>query len=323
MKTGLVIQGPLSSPGFGPFEFQSDGSFQKTWIEFDCKVNLHRILKQATQLFDFVTVSTWNDPEYLEFLEEIKNDYGVEVLALQADENLKHLDQLGIHKFHQIFTLNAGVKNLSRKGCDLVAKIRTDHFLDINLMHKEVLRHRHKNRYSLGVPNLNLFETDRLTDFYFVGNPQVIGDMCDAYVQGIHICDDTHKDYFLNFLCFLSGDEDFVRRIVYSSSKIERLYLLSKAWTIHFYPLNRKLFHDFYWRGRKVNHHVNGWIRWFFLFHSKSSSAHVKSLFNLSLIWLLVSLKKPFMRIVSKFVYMFYRRKALCSVVFLRYIGSK
>lgn len=107
MKTGLVIQGPLSSPGLGPFQFLPDGSFQKTWIEFDCKVNSLRILKDATQLFDFVTISTWDNPRYLDFLKDIKHKFGIEVLILKPDENLNQRDSRGIHKFHQIFTLNA------------------------------------------------------------------------------------------------------------------------------------------------------------------------------------------------------------------------
>jgi hypothetical protein len=200
---------------------------------------------------------------------------------------------------------------LEELGCDVVAKIRTDHSVNLKLLSKQVKQHRGKSRKSLGVPNINLFELDRLTDFYFVGSSDVIRDLCDYYMSHEEFCADTHRDYFLNFLTFLSTDRVLVEKIQNSESQLVGDYYCIFAWTHYFYPLRAALFKNFYWRGRLVNHRLNGWIRWFYTLHSTHNSfPRLKFLLNLISILLFREMKRPTIRLSSAILFRFYRFKA-------------
>ncbi len=312
MKKGLIIQGPLFSPGFGPYEFKADGSFDKSWIDYDCAKNVQNTIEVAKKYFDHIVISTWRDDDYTNFLTSLGTHERVEIVLLDENARLSELNRLGVHKYHQIVTLRAGASKLEELGCDVVAKIRTDHAVNLELLSRQVKQHRGKNRKSLGVPNINLFELDRLTDFYFVGNSDVIRDLCDYYISHEEFCADTHKDYFLNFLTFLSKDKVLVEKIQNSESRLIRDYYCIFVWTHFFYPLSAALFKDFSWRGRLVNHRLNGWIRWFYTFHSSHNYfSRLKFLLNLISILLVREMKKPTIRFSSAILFRFYRLKAL------------
>jgi hypothetical protein len=311
MKKGLVIQGPLFSPGFGPYEFSKSGSFEKSWIEFDCKENILLTIQDALKYFDFIVLTTWKNTDYQEFIDSLSRIQKVHVVAIHESEGLKKLGMQGIHKYHQIATLQAGLQKLVELGCDLSAKVRTDHKIDIAELAQEVDDHQFKNVFSLGVPNLNLYELDRLTDFYFVGRSQVMYDLCTNYLVQKEYCLDTHKDYFLSFLNFLSKNETLVSRINQRDSSFRSDVLAISVWTTFFYPLSPKLFKNFYWRGKKVNHRLNSWIRWFHVFHSSAGrSSGLKFFMNLSFIFIVRLIKRRTIKLFSFFTYRFYRFKA-------------
>lgn len=315
MGKGLIIQGPLFSPGYGPYEFQSDGSFKKSWIDFDCKDNLLRTIESAKMLFDYVVLATWHDPKYADFIESISKYPYVHIIELEESPKLMKLSQSGVHKYHQVQTLRVGAAKLEELGCEVVAKIRTDHSLDLGLLSKEVERHRFRNENSLGVPNINLFELDRLTDFFFVGRPDIIKGMCDFYLNSPETCVDTHRDYFLGFLHFLSKDADLIKIIRDSESIWERDSKCVFAWTNYYYPLHSGMFRNFYWRGRGINHRLNGWIRWFYALHASQPKLHnFKFRLNLFLIIFVRQLKKPTIKYSSAVLFRIYRRKALKSL---------
>lgn len=314
MKEGLIIQGPLFSPGFGPYEFQSDGSFRKSWIDFDCKENVLSTIESAKNHFDHIVLVTWYNAEYSDYIKSLKNYPQVEVIELQESAILSKLDKSSVHKYHQVETLRAGSARLEELGCDVMAKVRTDHSLNLDLLSKQVHLHRRRNVKSLGVPNINLFELDRLTDFYFVGRPEVIRGMCDFYLNSPEICADTHKDYFLSFLHFLSEDVELIKSIQYSDSILKRDFYCISAWTQYYYPLPSGMFKNFYWRGRGVSYRLNGWIRWFSAFHEvRKGSRSLKLKLNLFSILIVRQLKRPTIKFTSAILFRIYRRKALRS----------
>ena len=311
IKTGLIIQGPLYSPGYGPYEFKPDGSFEKSWIEFDCKQNLLETIQSAKMLFDHIVLATWHDPKYADFINSLAKYPHVHVIELKESPELVKLSQSGVHKYHQVETLRTGAAKSEELGCDVVAKIRTDHSVNLGLLSRQVKRHRLHNENSLGVPNINLFELDRLTDFFFVGRPEVIKGMCDFYLSSPETSVDTHRDYFLGFLHFLSKDEDLIQIIRDSESILKRDIKCVFAWTNYYYPLRSGMFRNFYWRGRGVNHRLNGWIRWFYAFHaSRPDFLSIKFGLNLILILLVRQLKKPTIKYTSAVLFRVYRRKA-------------
>ena len=316
MGKGLIIQGPLFSPGYGPYEFQFDGSFKKSWIDFDCKQNLLRTIESAKMLFDYVVLATWHDPKYADFIESIGKYPYVHIIELEESPELMKLSQSGVHKYHQVQTLRVGAAKLEELGCEAVAKIRTDHSLDLGLLSKQVEQHRFRKENSLGVPNINLFELDRLTDFFFVGRPDIIKGMCDFYLNSPETCADTHRDYFLGFLHFLSKDADLIKIIRDSESIWERDSKCVFAWTNYYYPLRSGMFRNFYWRGRGINHRLNGWIRWFYALHASQPKLHnLKFRLNLFLIIFVRQLKKPTIKYSSAVLFRIYRRKALRSML--------
>jgi hypothetical protein len=311
MRKGLIIQGPLFSPGYGPYEFQLGGKFDKSWIDFDCKQNIISIIEAADNLFDQIVLATWHNEGYSEFIKSLEKYRNVTVVSLQESEFFSKLNKDGIHKYHQIETLRAGAAKLEELECEFVAKIRTDHFLDINLMAKQVTMHQRRNPRSLGVPNINLFELDRLTDFYFVGRSDVIQSMCESYLNQPEYCKDTHKDYYLSFLLSLSNDQYLVNKIHNSENKFIRDFFCIMAWSSYFYPLNPNFFKNFLWRGRRINHNLNGWIRWFFSFHqSRTNSHNLKFVLNLILILSARTIKKPTIKFSSALLFRFYRWRA-------------
>lgn len=314
MKKGLIIQGPLYSPGYGPYEFQPDGTFQKLWINFDSKINVLETIELAEGLFDHIVVATWQNDDYIDFIKSLEGYSRVRVIELREDMRLLELRQKGVHKYHQVKTLGAGAGILEELGCDVVAKIRTDHSVNLKLLSQDVELHRRRNDRSLGVPNINLFELDRLTDFYFVGRSNVIREMCEYYSNNPETCADTHRDYFLNFLQCLSRDKNLIKCIQDADNSYKRDFHSIAAWTNYFYPLRPAMFKNFYWRGRTINHRLNGWIRWFHSFHKHDTTSHnLKFVLNLILILTIRELKRPTIRFSSAMLFRLYRRKALRS----------
>ena len=185
-----------------------------------------------------------------------------------------------------------------------MAKIRTDQHVNLPLLHKLAKDHSRRNPRSLGVPNVNLFEIDRLTDFYFLGDCQLVANLCEYYMGSPQLFDDTHKDYFYKFSHFLMGREFLPPNSHMKLFNFRQEINNIAIWTEAFYPLDSRLFDDFYWRGRKVNNKLNGWVRWFFVLHSKSSSKiFFRTFGNIIQISIVRSVKRPFIKVFSALAY--------------------
>jgi len=201
----------------------------------------------------------------------------------------------------------AGAKKLRDLGCDILAKVRTTHGINIKVLFDEVQNHTNRNRRSIGVSYLNLFEHDRLVDYHFIGDTDVIESLCKSYLSTPELFQGVHEDYYYKFANFLSEGKNLNK----SFNFLDRLscYIrIYSHWTQFFYPLNRRLLKNFYWRGVKVNSNLNFWIFWSFLFHAKNShSLWIKTLGNLVLITLAKSLMRLFIRLYSFFSYKYYR----------------
>jgi hypothetical protein len=311
VKTGLIIQGPILSRGYGPNEFHSDGSYKKTWIDYDSRGNVEQIIGIASGFFDVIIIVAWKKQGYTDFLDSVRVAGKIEVLELEENDFLISQMKVGTSKYHQIFTTYNGATKLHDFKCDVIAKIRTDHNMDIQLLHSEVLSHIKRNPRSIGVPNLNIYQLDRLPDFYIVGYTNLIIELCDEYMTSPEIFSDTHKDFFYKFASILSGQQNLNSEANNRWEKFEKFMRITAVWSEVFYPLDKKLFWTYFWRGRRVNHHLNQWIRWFFLLHSKTSLGRViKVPANALIIFSIRGLKKPFNRFTSGIVYRKYRRLA-------------
>ncbi len=317
MSVGLIIQGPILSPGYGPYEFDKEGIYKKSWINFDSRANIKTLVEKAQNLFDYIVICTWVDKTKTY---DISNIYSSEldkehqlkgfqskrkkakIIYLELQENILLVEnrQKSNHKYHQITLTGAGASMLMTLGCQTLAKIRTDQNLDIRLLHEEVVNHKKRNSKAIGSPYLNLFQLDRLTDFYFVGSTKVVKEVCDSYLNNSELFEDTHKDYFYQFLGTLLPKKK--KSIKYHGIRNHVQNVAS--WTNIFYPLDRALYKNFYWRGQRVNYKLNGWVRWFFLFHSKSKySLGYKCILNLFIIFWMQLYYRITKRIFSVYLY--------------------
>ena len=268
MKTGLVIQGPVFSPGFGPYKWTTNGVFKKEYIPFDSSENILQLVKVASPIFDEIIVVTWSS----EYSSNVKRELmSTNITFLECNEelflsemsHLGHNIKSGNHKYHQIYTINLGTKELIKRNCQVMAKIRTDHFLDVNALQKAVKKQAERDFSYFGAPYLNLFELDRLTDFYFISHCHTMKELTQAYLCDSQINEDTHYDYFYKFTKYLvsndnRNDNSFIR------NQLSKRFFTYFVWTSYLYPIDLKVFKSLTWRGLKVNHRLNYWIRLFY-----------------------------------------------------------
>lgn len=308
MKTGLIIAGPILSPGYTPHFFDKNGNYQKSWVDYDSSPNILNLVNQASDLFDHIVLVIWKTSDYSEFLTKLRSTTKVEIVELSENAFLNNeLINKGRSKYHQIETMRAGAKKLGELRCDLLARVRTTQEMNIEILFKEVLNHKKRNQKSIGVSYMNLFEGERLVDYNFVGYTDVIESLCESYLQSPELFDGVHEDYFWKFAMFLSGNVKLNETDKLLVQLRNHIRIVSN-WTQVFYPLDRRLLKNFYWRGIKVNSNLNFWIYWSFLFHAKKShSLRTKTFGNLVLIMLAQFLIRPLIRLYSFFAYKFYR----------------
>lgn len=307
VKTGLIIAGPILSPGYTPPFFDKNGNYQKTWVDYDSTENILNLVDDASDLFDHVILVIWKAEVYSDFLSKLHKKTKVDIVEMTESSFLIEQRVQGRSKYHQIECMQAGAKKLGELGCGVLAKVRTTHGIDIEILFKEVLNHKNRNPKSIGVSYMNLFEIHRLADYIFVGNTDVIEFLCESYLTTPELFQGVHEDYYWKFAKFLSGNvklnEDYKLLV-----RLRNHIRIISDWTQVFYPLDRRLLKNFYWRGVKVNINLNFWIFWSFLFHAKNSrNLRTKTLGNLVLVTLAQFLIRPLIRLYSFFAYKFYR----------------
>jgi len=309
MKTGLIIQGPILSPGYGPYEFDGAGNYVKSWIEYDATIDIAESVSEASMLFDYIVVSTWNSEHATRLLSKLEGNEKVIVVWNSEDSFLTDKRKSGTHKYHQIFSLLTGIRALRDLECDVFVKLRTDQRLDMSNLYKAATQHSKKNPTSLGVPYMNLFEIDRLADFYWVGNTKIMERLCVSYLETPEIYVDGHMDYFYKFSKVLKGD-NLSKDIPLNSAGISRVlpecYVI---WTTLFYPLPKNLFGESWWRGKKINASLNSWIRWHKLINCPNSDrAVIGTLGNIVVIKFTRLVKRPFIPLSSAIKFKIFRK---------------
>ena len=299
---GLVIQGPIFSPGYGPYEFDHDGNYLKSWIEYDATEDIIETVREASMVFDHIVVSTWSSEHTSKLVLQLQSNNKVIVVSNSENAFLAEKRSSGTNKYHQIFSLLAGIRILRSFECDISVKCRTDQRLDISKLYKSAVLHSKKSSTSLGVPYMNLFEIDRLADFYWIGETKTMETLCSSYLETPEIYGDSHKDYFYKFSKFLS--EDF-------GVKPSRLRILPESyriWTSFFYPLQKSLYSGSSWRGKRINSSLNSWIRWNKLIYSSNSdSAVFATIGNIVLIESIKIFKRPIIKFTSAIKFRIFR----------------
>lgn len=157
---------------------------------------------------------------------------------------LVHNIKNGNRKYHQIYTIDLGTEELIKCDCQVIAKIRTDYFLDVNALHKAVKNKHHEI--------FTLFLTATMKD------------LTKAYLSDSQINEDTHYDYFYKFTKYLvSNDNKNDNSII--RNQLSKRFFTYFVWTSYLYPIDLEVFKSLSWRGLKVNHRLNYWVRLFYI----------------------------------------------------------
>jgi hypothetical protein len=239
---------------------------------------------------------------------KLQSNSKVTVVINSEDTFLIDKRKSGTHKYHQVFSLLTGIRVLRNLECDVIVKSRTDQRLDMSRLHKAATQHLSKNLASLGVPYMNLFEIDRLADFYWVGETKTMERLCSSYLETPEIFSDGHKDYYYKFSkIFLQNNPEFDsgRNSTQGILKLPESHLL---WTAAFYPLRKSIFRGSRWRGKRINSTLNSWIRWHSLINcSNSNHIVIGTISNIVVIKIVKVIKRPFIRIFSALLYRIFR----------------
>jgi hypothetical protein len=59
VKSGLIIQGPILSPGVGPLTRISGSKMTRPTIDFDSTKNVLNLVESSVKIFDEVLLITW------------------------------------------------------------------------------------------------------------------------------------------------------------------------------------------------------------------------------------------------------------------------
>ena len=216
-------------------------------------------------------VSTWNSAHASKLISKFESNRKVIVVLNSEDTFLAEKRKSGTHKYHQIFSLLTGIRILKNMGCDVFVKSRTDQRLHMAKMYKAAVRHSKKIRAPLGVPYMNLFEIDRLNDFYWVGDTKAMETVCSSYLETPEVYSDGHMDYFYKFSKVLLEINFSAASGIPSARGFWNLPENYRIWTTCFYPLRKSLFQGVKWRGKTINSSLNSWIRWHVLITCSNS----------------------------------------------------
>jgi hypothetical protein len=256
------------------------------------------LVESSAKIFDEVLLITWrqNLGSFDVFWKPFKN---FQIILL--DEEELPVKGNNTNKYRQVFTTLVGSNLMEGKGCTTVAKVRTDQSVSLGLLHAAVKSHKtHRPVSSLGVPYVNLFEIDRLADFYLVGNPALISTIMRNYLDSPEEFADTHKDYFYKFL---NSAFKFKEGKTLALSQENKAALAFQAWSTHFYPLPSQLYKSMVWRSIKVSPRIERGLRLHTLFQG---SDRVNQIFTINTNRILIKFRQIPFRLIKRLITVIY-----------------
>lgn len=182
-KIGLVIQGPLLSIGrAGNNLHQSPEQLLKTGgvIQYDCRENISRIIREYGHLFDEIVVSTWDN-------EVSPSDgwVGAKLISVPDPGGVKQVGHYkDNNKVRQFLSTLNGVKELEKHGIEYAVKTRTDTYLDFEKLVESFsagieANPNHQSIYATVVHA----PTFMLHDLYFASTTKAMKEFCEAILD--------------------------------------------------------------------------------------------------------------------------------------------
>ena len=144
LKIGLIIQGPINSPGIrGPFlrDKSRDIKNEKEFItDYDCTENIINLANDAEEYFDEIVLSTWQNSS----LEILEKNQSITKLVV-SDESKFTSEAINNTMFLQnykkmFYTIKVACDYLKLKDLDFIVKVRTDLEVDLKLLYDECIQ---------------------------------------------------------------------------------------------------------------------------------------------------------------------------------------
>ncbi len=253
-KIGLIIQGPVDSPGIrGPFlrdKSKAVKNKQEFFTEFDCIENVINLANEAEKYFDEVVLSTWQHSN----LEILKKNKSISKLIICDENESRNYKKM-------FFTLKVACDYLETRNLDYIVKVRTDLSVNLKLLYEECQEACLKNKILI---NNNIRDRKRFLefdDFIFGGN----FDFFIKWMKNLTYIDfgkpagahSSHSSLFISYLwtkyksnSYLPKILFFHKNVVNNSNKISNIAI--KEWS-SFHILDKFFWEDSKLRGENLD----------------------------------------------------------------------
>jgi len=263
LKKGLIIQGPIISTGrTGKTAHISFKDVKKEHVvDFNCIENIAKIFNDYQYLFAHIVCITWEDQDP-SIINELRNLIPDECLIIIKDTT-KKIDSKGSiisgnNKYRQFLSIYEGSKVLSKLGCEYIAKIRSDQFLDLDLlMNDAIAKLVNEKRNVVLVPWISLensYSIFEIPDHYFVAKTNDMLNFSEEYLSLPEITDHIHTDIFYKWSMRSYCKNPLIRLYIsgfkrFGNNSFIRILINSKFSKGFFIPLNPKILQSIFWRG--------------------------------------------------------------------------
>lgn len=174
-KIGLVIQGPLMSVGrtgdnlhASPEKLKSEGGI----IHYDCRPNIHRVIKEFGHLFDEIVVSVFDNQ-----LQPGDVFPGAKIVSAPDPGSIHQAGHYkDNNKFRQFVSTLNGLNELEKSEVDYAVKTRTDTYLPFDKLLESFFAGDTKK---IGATVVHP-PTFLLHDLYFIAEFEMLKKFCEA-----------------------------------------------------------------------------------------------------------------------------------------------
>jgi|CXWL01.1.fsa_nt_gi hypothetical protein len=261
-KIGLIIQGPLVSVG-------KDGRrahIQKTtlgeagFIQYDCRENITRVIRDFCDLFEVVVISTWDSEREARDVWE-----GAAVVSLPDPGEIQRevYTVRSRNKYRQFIGIRHGLIELQKlASVDYVVRIRTDQYLDLRALvaslQESVREHGEDSRLYVPFTRPDDFFVH---DIYLAASVQTMRDFLDATIafDCYEFISCVHRDMILKYAYAKYRDDINVPEWAYfpwwppcGASK-ETKKIFSFMFMHVCTPLSSEVFRSVFWRGSALS----------------------------------------------------------------------
>lgn len=253
-KIGIVLQGPLFSPGRKPESSnisRSDLSKDDV-INYIVVENISEIFHSYKDMFEIVCVTWENEDPSL--LENLCIEIGEQNVFAIKDETrfVPSTSDVsgGNNKYRQFLSSLKGVEELRRRGCGYAIKARVDQKLDFLRLWEDFIHMRKYRPKSVLVPWVWKSKPDVLIDFFFCAEVDLLEHIFYNYLHKPELFSGVHRDIFYRWSESLYAPP-FMKMYFLYRTPFFYSYIL-KMHNIVFCPASKEVYDTIFFRGYNI-----------------------------------------------------------------------